>query len=112
MTAGYTATMKTTTAAAPPCQPVSSPEPDLDFFVQGVLPLAGDAVAIVGARVTGRVVVMDRAGRSLHASDAVVLDSLHVCAEGVLHYTERPHIPSRWGGLPAAERYVRFDPRI
>lgn len=101
----------TTATAARPLSPASASESELDFFVHGVLPLATDAVAIVGARVTGRVVVMDRAGNLLHTSDAVVLDTVRVCPEGVLHYVERPHVPTDWGLLPAAERAIRFDPR-
>lgn len=106
--------MPTMTAAPRPRRPApAAPEPalELDFFVHGVLPLAGDAVAVLGARMAGRLVVLDRAGNTLHASDCVVLESVRVCSEGILHYVERPEIPSPWGALPAAERKVRFDPR-
>lgn len=104
--------MPTMTAASRTRRPApATVEPDLDFFVHGVLPLAGDAVAVLGARVAGRLVVLDRAGNALHACDCVVLESVRVCPQGVLHYVERPEIPSPWGPLPAAERKVRFDPR-
>lgn len=104
--------MPTLTAASRPRRPApAAAEPDLDFFVHGVLPLAGDAVAVLGARVAGRLVVLDRAGNTLHACDCVVLESVRVCPEGILHYVERPEVPSPWGALTAAERKVRFDPR-